>query len=85
MTDSEMAMAIHLAACVFVPGTATKRFARDMAFRAAGSESSKIPLTEKQAKYLREAVIRFRRQIPNEVVELARQAASMDGGNDPHA
>ena len=72
MNDDEMAMAIHLAACSFLPGSAAKRFARDMAYRAADSERHKIPLTEKQAKYLRDSVIRFRRQIPGDIVALAR-------------
>lgn len=64
-------MAIALGACTFVPGIATKRFARDMAF-AAGRDDAK-PLTEKQDKYLREAVYRFRRQIQPEIVALAKK------------
>lgn len=63
-------MAVHLARCTFVPGTGTKRFAQDMAFRAGQPESK--PLTSRQAEYLRSAVIRFRRQIPDDVVALAR-------------
>ncbi len=70
MTDAEKIMARALAGCSFVPGTATKRFARDMAFRA--EHSADQPLTPKQADYLRTAVIRFRRQICPTVVALAK-------------
>ena len=75
MSDDEVAMSIHLAACRFVPGAATKRFARNMAFQAANPDTCKLPLTEKQAKYLRYSVIRFRRQIPGDVVALAHKVA----------
>ena len=70
MTTDQMTMAAHLARCIFVPGTGTKRFAQEMAYRASRPEPK--PLTGRQAEYLRTAVIRFRKQIPAEVVELAR-------------
>ena len=70
MTDDEKRMAIALNSCTFVPGSNTKRFAFNMAFRA--EHGTGLALTEKQAKYLREAVIRFRRQIDPAIVELAR-------------
>ena len=76
MTNDEVVMATHLAACRFVPGTAVKRFARDMAFQASHEAGLERSLTEKQAKYLRDSVIRFRRQIPPEVVELARKVTA---------
>lgn len=69
MTEDQRRMAIALAQCTFVPGIGTKRFARDMAVRARIADSS--PLTEKQDKYLRESVYKFRRQIPPDVVALA--------------
>ena len=74
MTTDQMTMAAHLARCTFFPGTGTKRFAHDMAFRA--TQPDPAPLTERQAEYLRTAVIRFRRQIPAEVVELAKSLDS---------
>ena len=69
MTDAQRRMAVSLSLCTFVPGIPTKRFARDMAFAAVHSPD--VQLTEKQDKYLREAVIKFRRQIPADVVALA--------------
>ena len=69
MTTDQMTMAAHLARCIFVPGTGTKRFAHDMAARALTMDPK--PLTDRQAEYLRTAVIRFRRQIPRQVVDLA--------------
>lgn len=71
MTDEQRLMAIALARCVFVPGIATKRFARDMAFRAGLADAG--PLTEKQDRYLREAVHKFRRQIDPSIVALANR------------
>lgn len=69
MTEEQIAMATALSAATFVPGTGTKRFARDMGFMVANQPDRE--LTPKQAEYLRTAVIRFRRQIPREVVETA--------------
>lgn len=69
MTEAEKSLAFALAGCVFVPGTGTKRFAKDMAARAQLQNPQ--PLTEKQREYLRTAVIRFRRQIDPGVVALA--------------
>ena len=74
MTPDERTMAFALSRCSFVPGIGTKRFARDMASRAQAEESGRIenrPLSEKQGKYLREAVWRYRRQIPDGIVYLA--------------
>ena len=77
MTESERRMAKSLAVCRFIPGIPTKRFARDMAERARLEENGAEPkaLTEKQAKYLREAVWKFRRQIPGFIVS---EAMNMD-------
>jgi len=69
MTDDQRRMAFALAQCTFVPGVRTKRFARDMAARAEMADAQ--PLTEKQDKYLREAVYKFRRQIEPSVVAIA--------------
>lgn len=74
MTPDQITMVTHLARCTFVPGTGTKRFAQDMAYRAEHMAGK--PITGGQAEYLRTAVIRFRRQIPDDVVELARSLES---------
>lgn len=71
MTEHEKAMARALAGCTFVPGTGTKRFARDMAWRADNAPDK--DLTYGQQKYLASAVVRFRRQIDPVVVEIARR------------
>jgi hypothetical protein len=71
MTEQEIefALAIEPGAVTYVPGVATKRFAKDMAFAARNSPDKE--LTEKQRKYLIETVIRFRRQIPSGTVAKA--------------
>lgn len=71
MTEAEKTLARALAQVTFCPGIGTKRFARDMAFNAGQPQSR--ALTERQRQYLLTAVVRFRRQIPRDVVELARQ------------
>jgi hypothetical protein len=75
MTALDKIWAIALGNCTFVPGTATKRFARDMAFAAQhdGKDGYERILTLKQREYLRTAVIRFRRQIDPSVVDSARE------------
>jgi hypothetical protein len=62
---------MELSRVTFVPGTGTKRFARNMAALAA--QGSDPEITAAQAEYLRTAVIRFRRQIPADVVALAER------------
>lgn len=69
MTEGQKTMARALAACTFVPGISTKRFARDMAHLA--DHGPDLELSPRQAEYLRTAVIRYRRQIPRDVVQLA--------------
>lgn len=71
MTPDQRDMAMALAACVMCPGIGTKRFARQMAERAHYAPDK--PITEPQAKYLAEAVIRYRKQIPQQVVLLAHE------------
>lgn len=70
MTEDQKTMARALVRCTFVPGIGTKRFAQDMAHLADYSPEREI--TPRQAEYLRTAVIRFHRQIPQEVVDLAK-------------
>lgn len=73
MTDNErmFARAIAPSVVVYVPGIGTKRFARDMATLERLSPAA--VLSPKQARYLRQVVVRFRRQIPADIVELARR------------
>lgn len=71
MTEDQKTLARALATVTFVPGIATKRFAREMAARASTPDAN--PITPAQAEYLRTAVIRFRRNIPADVVALAER------------
>ncbi len=71
MTEHEKTMARALNGCTFVPGTGTKRFARNMAFLAENNPDTE--LTGGQKKYLASAVVRFRRRIDPAVVEIARR------------
>ena len=68
MTPAERKLATALGRCRFVPGINTKRFAREMAALAGEPDAA---ITEAQATYLRAAVYRYRRQIPEETVLLA--------------
>ncbi len=81
MTDADrlFARAVSPARVVYAPGTGTKRFARDMAWIEANSPG--VVLTRKQAAYLRRVVVRFRRQIPADIVAMAqRDLAAPEGG-----
>ena len=71
MTDDQKTLAKALGRAVFFPGSATKKFARDMALCAVMECAPE--LTTKQAEYLRTAVIRYRRQMSGEVVALAER------------
>lgn len=79
MTPAQISMATALARVTFLPGSGTKRFARDMA-NLVTQQPDKV-LTLRQAKYLAEAVVRYRRQIPAEVVALAREALPREVGS----
>ena len=81
MTEDEIRMAHALNACTFVPGIATKRFARQMASMA--EHSPEIELTKKQHDYLVSAVYRFRRQIPADIVRLSWLRTLDDVGPGP--
>jgi len=70
MTPEQIQFAQALSRVTFMPGTPTKRFAKDMAHCA--EHQPERELTPKQAEYLRTAVIRFRRQIDAGVVDIAR-------------
>lgn len=68
MTEPERIAAEALGACIFIPGSPPKRFARQI---AADAKSANPQITERQAEWLRVLVHRYRRQIPAEVVALA--------------
>lgn len=72
MTPAQISMATALARVTFTPASNTKRFARDMADLA--TQKPDHPLTQRQAQYLAEAVVRYRRQIAADIVALARAA-----------
>jgi hypothetical protein len=72
MTFDERCMARALAKVTMIPGIRSKGFARDMEAQANGD----CEITEGQAAALRSLVIRFRRQIPADVVTIARVSAS---------
>lgn len=69
MTEAERRMARALGRCRFLPGSPPKRFARQV---AAEAEREDAQLTGPQARWLRSLVQRYRRQIPADVVALAR-------------
>lgn len=79
MTPAQISMATALARVTFTPASNTKRFARDMADLA--TQKPDHPLTQRQAQYLAEACVRYRRQIPAEVVAMARAALPREDGN----
>lgn len=76
MTENEKTLARALERCTFFPGIGTKRFARDMAFAAAQPEPP--TLTPAQRRYLLTAAVRYRRQIPADIVKLAEAELQAD-------
>lgn len=76
MTENEKTLARALAACCFMPGIGTKRFAKDMAARAALPDAQ--ALTPAQRQYLLTATVRYRRQIAGDVVALAERELEAD-------
>lgn len=73
MTSTErlLARAIAPGMVTYVPGCSTKRFARDMAELERYSPDRE--LTPKQSRYLAQVAVRFRRQIPRDIVDQARR------------
>lgn len=69
MTDDELEIIGALSGCTFLPGSAHKRFVRDMLF-AAQYDPDRI-LTEPQHRYLIGLRWRYRRQIRPQVAGLA--------------
>lgn len=71
MTHSQQMLARAINQVTYCPGIGTKRFARDMAELAQRKPDHE--LTPRQVKYMAEVAIKFRRQIPADVVALARR------------
>lgn len=61
MTDEQIALALRLESCRFLPGSFDKRFCRSMANRARYAPESE--LNPKQEKCLVEMGHRYRRQL----------------------
>lgn len=81
MTESDRVFALAVAPgkVTYPPGIGTKRFARDMAWLALMNPAT--VLTPKQARYLRQVVVRFWRQVPADVVALARRELAGEQGD----
>lgn len=79
MTDNERlyARAIAPGMVTYLPGIGTKRFARDMDQLARYQPQR--DLSTKQAHYLRQVVVRYRRQIAADIVRLARNELRESG------
>lgn len=71
MTENQITLATHLARCSFLPDSSPKRFAQSIANRV--KNAPEFELTPKQHQYLCQAVIKFRRQIPQSIVQIARK------------
>ncbi|RYF74078.1 MAG: hypothetical protein EOO29_25790 [Comamonadaceae bacterium] len=78
MTDNEKTIARALGACCFTPGHATKRFAKDMA--TCATQEQPYQMSPAQRRYLLTAAVRYRRQIPAEVVALAEAELHVGAG-----
>jgi len=76
VTENEKTLARALERCTFFPGIATKRFAKDMAARAALPDAP--ALTPAQRRYLLTAIVRYRRQVEPGVVALAERELQAD-------
>ena len=68
MTEDEIQIAEALARCSFLPGSGPKRFVRQMADRDRSR-----PLSDRQRAYLWAIAWSWRRQLPADLVALARK------------
>ncbi len=66
MTPHQVRVATALARCKFLPGSADKRFAHDMASRAQLKDPP--ALSERQGQYLKDLAYKYRRQMPADLV-----------------
>jgi len=67
-TDTELRLVAALGNCSFLPGSAHKRFVRDM--NSVVKHKRDIGITEKQSVYLQKIAWRYRKQMPEELVIL---------------
>lgn len=72
MTPDEIALATALGACSFLPGTAAKRFCRQMAETARLSPGHEI--SDRQRHYMQMMAWRYRRQLPAHFVPAEKPA-----------
>lgn len=72
MTDHQRAIALALGQCSFLPASAQKRFARDIAYVAEHSPDKE--LTPRQWHYLQVMAYRYRRQMPSNLVPAEKPA-----------
>ena len=71
VTSDEITIAKAIGAVTFVPGIPAKRLARQLCHQAEANPS--YELTQKQREAMLSICVRFRRQVPAGVVELARR------------
>jgi hypothetical protein len=79
ITDQERWAAQLLAACIFLPGSYDKRFVRAL---AAVTDDQQATLSPKQRTLLWKQVIRYRRQLPDSLVALARKESERSNMNE---
>ncbi len=78
MTDEQIALALRLEKCRFLPGSFDKRFCRSMANRARYAPET--DLTPKEAKCLEDMGHRYRRQLEG-LPEAPEQRWSAEGSS----
>lgn len=71
MTPDEIKICTSLGSVTFIPGIGAKRLAKNMADMAARNPG--YELTERQRAAVLDIAIKFRRQLPADVVALARR------------
>lgn len=76
MTDSEKIIARAIAQVTYPPATVAKSLARDMAW--AAEHNPLLPLTPRQHAAIVSIAIRYRRQVPADIVALARRMEAED-------
>ncbi|RZI79839.1 MAG: hypothetical protein EOP38_24275 [Rubrivivax sp.] len=69
LEEQTLALALSPSRVKYCPGSNQKRFALDMALRA--SQLEPLPITVKQRGYLVALALRYQRQVPEAVVDLA--------------
>lgn len=70
LEEQTLALALSPSRVTYCPGSSQKRFALDMATRALLPDPQ--PITPKQRAYLVKLAHRYRRQVPQSIVELAQ-------------